>query len=551
LAFQYPFGDIGQQPRSSVLRASGFGRIACFFRAENAPGFAQHAPAGGLGMTDTQTAGSVTYKGVDAQYFENRQLQRHAGLFTLWMLGIGAVIAGEYSGWNLGLAQGGFGGMLIATLVIGAMYIILCTSIAEMTAALPHTGGAYSFSRTALGPWGGYTTGLAENIEFVLAPGANMFFMGAYLTAIFGTPGEWQPLWWIAGYAAMLFLSMRGLEMSMRFVVVVTVAAVAILIFFTLASIPHLDFARYALNIGVGPDGAKVELPEGNGPWLPFGINGVFLALPFAVYMFLAIEQLPLTAEEAHSPTKDMPRALVLGILSLFVLALGILFFNSSIPKGAFALGTSGEPLLDGFRAMFGESWAKLLAAVAVVGLAASFFAGSFASGRNIYSLSRAGYLPTALSVTSPKTKTPNIALATGSFMALLMLMVVWFMGGKDDMAFMGGFLVSMIVFAGMVSYILQMASFIRLRSLYPNIARPFKSPFGNLGAVIVIIVSATTLIYQFFDPVYQKAALAAAAWYAVGLAYFAFYRRHHLVLSPEEEFAMSGGKKGRPVGEA
>lgn len=247
--------------------------------------------------SSSSAPGGVTYKNVDARYFENRQLARHAGLFTLWMLGVGAVIAGEYSGWNLGLAQGGFGGMLFATLIIGFMYVCLCCSIAEMSAALPHTGGAYSFSRTAMGPWGGYSTGLAENIEFVLAPAANMFFMSSYLAAMVGTPTETLPLWWIAGYAVMLILSIRGLELSMRVVVVVTVAAIAILIFFFISAIPQLDFARYALNIGIGPDGKAVELPEGDGPWLPFGINGVFLALPFAVYMFLAIEQLPLTAE--------------------------------------------------------------------------------------------------------------------------------------------------------------------------------------------------------------------------------------------------------------
>ena len=96
-------------------------------------------------------------------------------------------------------------------------------------------------------------------------------------------------------------------------------------------------------------------------------------------------------------------------------------------------MGTSGEPLLDGFRTIFGDGWAKLLASVAVLGLAASFFAGSFASGRNIYSLSRAGYLPTALSVTNPRTKTPNIALAAGSGLALFMLLLVWFLGGRHN----------------------------------------------------------------------------------------------------------------------
>lgn len=494
------------------------------------------------------TAVGVTYQTVDAGYFENRQLKRHAGLFTLWMMGVGAVVAGEYSGWNIGLSQAGFGGMLVATLIIGFMYICLCSSIGEMSAALPHTGGAYSFARTALGPWGGFSTGLAENIEFVLAPGANMFFMSAYLAAIFGTPSEWLPAWWVAGYVLMLGLSLRGQALSMRVVVIVTVAAIAVLGFFFVVAVPFVDFATNALNIGVDANGAIVELPEGNGPWFPFGLTGVMLALPFGVYMFLAVEQLPLTAEESKNPIKDMPRALILSIVTLIVLALGVLFFSASIPNGSFAMGQSGEPLLDGLRTIFGDGWAKVLASVAVLGLAASFLAGSFASGRNVYSLSRAGYLPTSLSVTSAKTKAPNLALATGSGLALLMLLVVWYLGGNQNGAFMGGFLVSMIVFAGMISYILQSISFLRLRALYPNIARPFKSPMGKAGAWLTIVVCVLTLAYQFFDPIYRWAAVAAGCWYLLGIAYFAFYRRHRLVLSPEEEFAVSGGKVGVPA---
>ncbi|MCX4163881.1 MULTISPECIES: amino acid permease [Paraburkholderia] len=492
------------------------------------------------------SATGVSYQDVSDKYFEQRQLQRHAGFFTLLVLGVGAVIAGQYSGWNLGLSQG-FGGMLAATLIIAVMYVFLCSSIGEMAAALPHTGGAYSFARTTMGPWGGFTTGLAENIEFVLAPAGNMFFMGAYLGAIFGTPADAQPLWWIAGYAVMLLLSMRGLGMSMRVVVIVTIAAVAVLAFFCLAAIPHVDFAYLALNLGADSAGKPVELPAGHGPWLPFGATGIMLALPFAVYMFLAIEQLPLTAEEAHNPTKHMPMALMFGILILAVLALSIVFFSASIPNGAFALSTSGEPLLDGFRSLFGHTASKILAGVAVLGLAASFLAGSFAAGRNIYSLSRAGYLPTALSVTHPVKKTPNRALCAGSLLALGVLMAFWFTFGRRDNALMGGVLVSMIVFAGMISYIFQSLSYIRLRSLHAGLKRPFKSPFGIFGAVVTILIAGATLLFQFVDPVYKWAALGAAVWYLLGLSYFGLYRRHHLVLSPEEAFAVSGGRRGMP----
>ena len=113
---------------------------------------------------------------------KNVELRRHAGVFALWALGVAAVISGDFSGWNLGFDVGGWGGMFVATIIITIMYLGLTYSIAEMSPALPHTGGAYSFARTAFGPWGGFITGIAENIEYVLTPAVIVFFIGAYLT---------------------------------------------------------------------------------------------------------------------------------------------------------------------------------------------------------------------------------------------------------------------------------------------------------------------------------------------------------------------------------
>ena len=114
------------------------------------------------------TPGGIDYQSVDREYFTRRGLRRHAGVASLWALGVGAVISGHYSGWNLGLMAGGWGGFALATSVIAVMYLGLVFCIAEMGAALPHTGGAYSFARTSMGPWGGFITGLCENVEYVL-----------------------------------------------------------------------------------------------------------------------------------------------------------------------------------------------------------------------------------------------------------------------------------------------------------------------------------------------------------------------------------------------
>ena len=197
-------------------------------------------------MAKKQHEGGVSYRSPGIDYFDDRELRRHAGVFYLWALGVAAVISGDFSGWNLGFAVGGWGGMFLGTIIITIMYLGLTYSIAEMSPALPHTGGAYSFARTAFGPWGGFITGVAENIEYVLTPAVIVYFIGAYLTAIFDTPAAFQPLWWIVGYIVFVGLNARGVELSFTVTAMVTLLAIAVLVVFFISAIPFFDFGKYA-----------------------------------------------------------------------------------------------------------------------------------------------------------------------------------------------------------------------------------------------------------------------------------------------------------------
>ncbi|NDV86019.1 amino acid permease [Aurantimonas aggregata] len=495
---------------------------------------------------------AISYQTADAGYFDKRSLKKYAGVWSLWALGVGAVISGHYSGWNLGLASGGWGGMFIATILIAIMYLGLTFSIAEMSPALPHTGAAYSFARTAMGRWGGFVTGLCENVEYVLTPAVIVFFIGSYLTGIFETPASFQPVWWIVGYILFVGLNVVGVELSFKVTVVVTLMALAVLVIFWISAIPDVDFAANALDIA--PGGGLLE--GGNGPFLPFGLTGALTALPFAVWLFLAIEQLPLAAEESVDPKRDMPKGILFGMLTLIVSAFMILFLNPSLPGvGSFALGSSGEPLLEGFSAIYGSGIAKLLAFVAIIGLIASFHTIIFAQGRQIYSLSRAGYFPRALSITHDQRKTPYLAMVVGASVGLAIMLVLFVgLGADAGSAIIGGTLLNMAVFGAMCSYIAQAISFILLRRNHADIARPYRSPFGIPGAVATIVIAAVTLAFQLSDPTYRAGVIGVAIWFAIGIAYFALVGRHRLILSPEEEFAIEQAERAKtgaaPVGD-
>lgn len=491
-------------------------------------------------MSEIPETGSVTYEEVDDAYFDKRGLRRYAGIWSLWALGVGAVISGDFFGWNFGLAVGGFGGLLIATIIIAVMYTGMCYSIAEMSPALPHTGGAYSFGRTAMGPWGGFITGLAENIEYVLTPAVIVVGIGGYLNGIgqdlLGVDIP-PPVLWAATYAIFVGLNIIGVELTFKFSVFITFLALGILMVFWAGAVGHFDMDA-ALNI---------PADDGQSSFLPKGLSGITAALPFAIWFYLAIEQLPLAAEEAHDPKRDMPRGILYGLITLIIASLLTLFLNSGVGAGAQVMGTTDKPLLLGFEAIFGDGvGTSLLGLLAVAGLIASFHTIIYAYGRNIYSLSRAGYFPRWLSVTHESRKTPHVALIAGAVQGFLIALLIQY--GEDIFGSkqVGAVLLNMAVFGAVIAYIMQMIAFVRLRKILPDIERPYVSPLGNAGAVLALIIAAVTLVFLFLNADYRIGVIGCAIWFVAGIAYFGLVGRHHLVFSPEEAFAASGGASDR-----
>ena len=511
--------------------------------------------------------GSVTYREVGEDYFEKRGLRRHAGMWSLWGLGVGAVISGEYYGWNFGLGTGGFGGLLIAGVIMAVMYYGLVYSIAEMSPALPHTGGAYSFARSAMGPWGGFLTGLAENMEYVITPavvvGAMGLLMQQVMVGLFEVGGRFDaegalvdiawwnslPFWWAVFYVIFVWINIVGIEATMRFTVAITVLSLIVLAFFFVAALVSGKFdPSNWTNLPANGVAGEDVIQGGGGPLFPFGIGGIFKALPFAIWFYLAIEEVPLAAEESMDPRRDVPRGSVLAQHTLVIAAALTLFINTGLQGGASLYGASGFPLLDGFKAIFaGEKVAYFFGLLFMIGLIASFFTIIFAYGRNTYSLSRAGYFPQFLSITHGERRTPHVALIAGAIVGYAVAVLIFILQEADLGAQIVAALLNMAVFAAVISYVLQMTSFVLLRQKLPNIARPYRSPWGVPGAVVAGVLAAIALISIFLNEGYRPGVYGVAIYYILGVVYFAIAGRTRLVLSPEEEFALTRGEKGVP----
>jgi len=476
----------------------------------------------------------VTYNPQAPDYYEKRQLKRTAGRWGLWGLAIAAVISGDFSGWNFGIGAGGFGGMLVAFGILVVMYYGLMFAIGEMSAAMPHSGGAYSFARKAMGPWGGFITGLAETIEYVATTAVIVYFSAGYASGIADEllgfkMAAW--IWWIVLYAVFVLLNSAGSAISFKFAIVVSIMSIGIL----------LVFAVMALTSGLFSWDSLWNIPSDGGAtsstFLPFGIMGILYAIPFGVWLFLGIEALPLAAEEAHDPARDIPKAGIWARGTLIFTGLLVLFLNTGI-LGAEKTGTAGEPLLDAFRAIVGDSWAAVLGLFALVGLLASLQGIMFAYGRNMYSLSRAGYYPKALSLTG-KRQAPWAALLVGAVIGYIALVVIDATGGSGSPA--GAIVLNIAVWGAMLAYLMQMISFVILRRKFPDLDRPYKSPWGVRGATVAGVIAFLSFVGFLLNPTFRPAIIAIIVLYVLVLGLFAIWGRHQLVLSPEEKYAVEG----------
>jgi ethanolamine permease len=479
------------------------------------------------------TAG-IEYEHVGKEYLEKRALKKKAGWVLLWGLGVGAVISGDYFGWNFGLTAGGFWGLAIATVAMGVMYLTMMYSLAELAPALPHAGGPYSFGRQAFGPWGGYLTGLAVVVEYVITPAVIVVGMGGYLEFVFpGLLPAWT--WWLILYAIFIGVNIWGVELALRVALTVTLIAAGILVLFYVSAIVSGAWSWDNLfNVPAEAGGSERGLPK--------GLTGAFAALPFAIWFFLAIEELPLASEEAEDVSRDMPRAMILGMFTLLLLALFTLTLNSGVGGGAAAIGESDAPLADGFEAVFPGIGARVLSLIGLTGLIASFHSIIYAYGRQIFALSRAGYFPRAWSLTLHGRRTPYVALIGGGAIGFAVAIVLDITSGAPGGIGprVGAALLNMAVFGALISYIMMMASYIVIKRRMPTLNRPYLSPGGSFFAWLSLVLAAVAAVATFINPDYRPGVIGVAVFYVIGLVYFGVWSRHRLVAeAPEEEFAL------------
>ena len=413
------------------------------------------------------------------------ELKRSLTGFHLWGLAVGLVISGEYFGWSYGWASAGTLGFLVTTVFVAVMYTTFIFSFTELTTAIPHAGGPFAYSYRAFGPFGGFVAGFATLIEFVFAPPAIALTIGAYVN--FQFPALEVKTVAVGAYLVFMGLNIAGVTIAATFELCITLLAIFELLVFMGVVAPGFSWANFTAN---GWAGAAEFTPAAWG--------GIVAAVPFAIWFFLAIEGAAMAAEEVKDPTRVVPKAYIAGILTLVLLAFGVMIFAGGTGDWS-QLAKTDKPLPEAMKLVVGESsgWLHMLIWIGLFGLIASFHGIIMGYSRQIFAMARAGYLPGFFAKVHPRLKTPVWAILAGGVIGIAAIY-------SDSLIEIGGLtltanIVTMSVFGALLLYIMSMLSLFRLRAIEPTLARPFKAPVYPLFPAIALVLAVGglgTMIY-------------------------------------------------------
>lgn len=413
----------------------------------------------------------------------------------LWGLGVGYVISGMYFGWNLGLQEGGTLGLAIATFFIIILYVTFTFSYTELACAIPKAGGGFDYAARALGKDWGFIAGMAQNIEFIFAPPAIAFAIGAYFNLFFPQLSILSIA--IFSYVVFTALNIYGVKAAAVFELVITILAVGELLLFSGITLPHLQLKNLQHNA------------------FPHGWGGAFAATPFAIWFFLGIEGVANVAEEAIHPQRTILIGFGSAILTLVILCV-LTFISSTGVAGLEAIvyksngNTSDSPLPMALSHIVSNNnlLYHLLIMIGLFGLIASFHGLILAAGRASFEFGRVGFAPAFLKNIHPKFQTPANALLVNMGIGIIALLT------KKTAD-----IIIISVFGALTLYIVSMIAILKLRKKEPHLERPFKVPMYPLFPVIALMIA----IFSFVVMTIYNFKLALFYFLIIGLCYIAF----------------------------
>lgn len=404
---------------------------------------------------------------------EGGTLSRSLGFWALTFLSVGAMV-GTGIFFVLGSTVEKAGpGVLLSFSVAGLLSILSALSYAELVSSMPVSGSAYSYAYATTGHFMAWMTGIFLTMEYGLSISAVAVGWGAYVNDFLGSfgaqipdalanpPGEGGlfnvPALVVVFAAALLLL--RGMSESAKvnnFMVVLKFLILAVFVVIALTAFNSSHFT----------------------PFLPHGMTGVWAAAGSAFFAFIGFDAASTAAEEARNPQRDVPRAIVVAVLS--VLALYLVVAAAAIGAKPPADFFAGEPVLAVIaREVTGaQAAARFIAAGAALSIFTVVLAVLYGQTRITLAMARDGFLPSLFDrIDARHVPNRNIVLTATVFGLLAALVPI---GPLLDVTVAGTFLAFIVV---------HIAVLVRRRTR-PDLQPAFTAPLGPVVPVGGMLVS-------------------------------------------------------------
>jgi amino acid transporter len=298
--------------------------------------------------------------------------------------------------------------------------VLIANSIGQLAKQMPSAGGLYTYASTALGPKVGFLVGWSFLLIELLIPTIAALVIGTSVEGVFrdnlGITTPWW-IWAVITIAIIFALNYFGVRISTNAGMVLGIFEIIVILALAL----YMIFAAGAANtLAVFNPSSALE-----GSW-----SGVFKGMIFVILAFQGFEAAAPLGEEARSPRKTIPRAVVYSavLVGLFYL----LCAYASVMGWGFdkmaSYAKDPDPWHTLATTFWGVGWVLIFLAVTNSVLAAGN-AGAAASTRTLFSMGRTNILPSLFGRTHPSRHTPHVAIvaqATASLGVVLLVGLTW-----------------------------------------------------------------------------------------------------------------------------
>ncbi|MFD2658398.1 APC family permease [Gracilibacillus thailandensis] len=427
------------------------------------------------------------------------ELKRKLGFWQAYATATGLVVAGSTMvtlGNSMGLVGPAF---IVSTFLAMVISIIIALSYAELASILPGAGMIGDYTSVAMGKFMSIIAVLSGYFVLVATVGA-----AETLTASFATqtlfPDINTTLIAIILLTCFLIVNLLGVEIFGSIQVVLTLGIMITLSVLGLLGAFDMFTTTERIDTIFNPSG-----------W-----STVFQSLAMGIWLFIGIEFVVPMVEEVKNPNKNIPRAMIFGLLSIFVadMLFGQAIIHYIDPS---ILANSGTPQIDGAGAMLGDFGTTMMIIVTILAAASSINSNFAAVPRMFYGLARDGLLPQIFSYLHPKYRTPWVSIITVYVLFSLPLFI--FQIGASTL----NILVLSACTTWLISYIIAQIDVMILRKRYKYLERPFQSPFYPYTQIIGIVACIYMIFTIHPDLAVKIQIYTIAGSFLIGICSYAF----------------------------